>query len=100
MKATGLLKPRMHACGGMKFMPGMAGLGLLLLLGVFALVWQTSTGQAGAKSGTAAAAKALMNMHLTEMERAVDEESREIQSVLYHLYRASGISPVAPAEGE
>jgi twitching motility protein PilJ len=50
---------------GTKFMPGIAGLGLLVLLGVFALVWQTSTGKGGAKSGTAAAAKTQVNALLT-----------------------------------
>jgi twitching motility protein PilJ len=50
---------------GIKFMPGIAGLGLLLLLGVLALVLQNSTGDSGANPGTSAAAKTQVNALLT-----------------------------------
>ena len=50
---------------GIKFMPGIAGLGLLLLLGAFVLVLQNPAGNAGAGPGAAAAAKTQVNALLT-----------------------------------
>jgi twitching motility protein PilJ len=50
---------------GIKFMPGIAGLGLLLLLGVFVLELQNSAGDAETRSGPAAAARTQVDALLT-----------------------------------
>jgi twitching motility protein PilJ len=50
---------------GIKIMPGIAGLGLLLLLGVFALILQNSPGDSGVGSGASSAAKTQFNATLT-----------------------------------
>ena len=84
--------------GGIKFMPGIAGLGFLLLLGVLALVFQGSGGDSGANPRSAAAVKAQVNALLTAQSailaarqamsngspdavRALSDAARSLQSV-------------------
>jgi len=92
---------------GIKFVPGIAGLGLLLLLGVSALVLQNPAGDSGGNSRTPAAAKTQVNALLTAQSailaarQAMSDGSPEAVRALSDAARSLAAvekSGLAPAE--